>query len=242
VAAHAQVFDNGQPVIDPATGQPEARYMLVPVAEAELLDTWNVRGMRGTGTHHFAVNDVFVPAERTVRSATARALEPGPLYQIPRTLCFAAGDGAVALGLARTCLDTFYELAGAKTPRTMPGLLRDQSMVQAAVGRAEADLRSGHAFLTEAIRELWAAAEAGVITLDHRAALRLAATHGIRLAVGIVDTAYNFAGATAIYEGHLLHRHFQDVHVLSQHLQGRLTHYELVGRHVMGLPIDTARL
>ena len=241
VAAHAQVFDNGQVVIDPASGQPEMRYMFVPVAEAELLDTWNVRGMRGTGTHHFAVNDVFVPAERTVLSQTAQAVEPGPLYQIPRTLCFAAGDGAVALGLARTCLDTFYELAGAKTPRTMPGLLRDQSMVQAAVGRAEADLRSGHAFLTEAIRDLWAAAEAGAITLDHRAALRLAATHSIRLAVGIVDTAYNFAGATSIYDDHLLQRHFQDVHVLSQHLQGRLTHYELIGRYVMGLPVDQAR-
>src|SRR3989442_185612 len=137
VAAHAQVFDNGQPVIDPATGQPEARYMLVPVAEAELLDTWNVRGMRGTGTHHFAVNDVFVPAER--------------------------------------------------------------------------------------------------------AALRLAATHSIRLAVGIVDTVYNFAGATAVYEDNLLQRHFQDVHVISQHLQGRLTHYELIGRYVMGLPVDHAR-
>ena len=73
VAAHAQVFDNGQARIDPATGQPEARYMFVPVGEAELLDTWKVRGMRGTGTHHFAVNDVFVPAERTVLSATAPA-------------------------------------------------------------------------------------------------------------------------------------------------------------------------
>jgi alkylation response protein AidB-like acyl-CoA dehydrogenase len=241
VAAHAQVFDNGQPVIDPATGQPEARYMLVPVAEAELLDTWKVRGMRGTGTHHFAVKDVFVPAERTVLSATAVAVEKGPLYQIPRTLCFASGDGSVALGLARTCLDTFYELAGAKTPRSLPGLLRDQSMVQAAVGRAEADLRSSHAFLTEAIREVWAGAEAGALTLDQRAGLRLAATHAIRVAVGIVDTAYNFAGATAVYDDHLLQRHFQDVHVISQHLQGRLTHYELVGRFVMGLPVDQAR-
>ena len=242
VAAHAQVFDNGQVRIDPANGLPEARYMLVPVGEAELLDTWKVRGMRGTGTHHFAVNDVFVPAERTVLSATAKAVEQGPLYRIPRTLCFASGDGSVALGLARTSLDTFYELAGSKTPRTMQGLLRDQSMVQAAVGRAEADLRSGHAFLTQAIREIWTAAEAGAITLDHRAALRLAATHSIRLAVGIVDTVYNFAGATAVYEDHLLQRHFQDIHVISQHLQGRLTHYEMIGRHVMGLPIDEARL
>jgi alkylation response protein AidB-like acyl-CoA dehydrogenase len=242
VAAHAQIFDNGEVRIDPATRQPEMRYMFVPVAEAELLDTWKVRGMRGTGTHHFAVNEVFVPAERTVLSATAPAIEGGPLYRIPRTLCFASGDGAVALGLARTCLDTFYELAGAKTPRSMQTLLRDQSMVQAAVGRAEADLRCGHAYLTQAIREIWAAAEAGAITLDHRAALRLAATHSIRLAVGIVDTVYNFAGATATYEDNILQRHFQDVHVISQHLQGRLAHYELIGRFVMGLPIDEARL
>ena len=69
----------------------------------------------------------------------------------------------------------------------------------------------------------------------------LAATHAIRVAVGIVDTAYNFAGATAVYEDNLLQRHFQDVHVISQHLQGRLTHYELVGRFVMGLPVDQAR-
>ena len=242
VAAHAQVFDGGQVVIDPANGLPEARYMFVPVGEAELLDTWKVRGMRGTGTHHFAVNDVFVPAERTVLSATAPAVEPGPLYRIPRTLCFAAGDGSVALGVARTCLDTFYELAGSKTPRTMQGLLREQAVVQAAVGRAEADLRSGHAFLTQAIRDVWTAAEANALTLEQRSNLRLASTHSIRLAAGIVDTVYNFAGATAVYEEHLLQRHFQDIHVITQHLQARFSHYELVGRYVMGLSIDEARL
>ena len=240
LAAHAQIFENGQLRLD--RGQPEARYMFVPAAEAELLDTWRVRGMRGTGTHHFAVNDVFVPAERTVPSATATAVESGPLYRIPRTLCFASGDGAVALALARSCLDTFFELAGTKTPRTMQAMLRDQPMVQAAVGRAEADLRCGHAFLTHAVREIWAAAQASAIALDHRADLRLAATHAIRLAVGIVDTVYSFAGATAVYEDHLLQRHFQDIHVISQHLQGRLAHYEMIGRFWLGLPIDEARL
>src|SRR5262249_31176904 len=85
VAAHSQVFDNGQLRLQD-NGQPEARYLFVPIAEAELLDTWHVRGMRGTGTHHFAVNDVFVPAERSVLSATTELMEPGPLYKIPRTL------------------------------------------------------------------------------------------------------------------------------------------------------------
>ena len=102
VAAHAQVIDNGQVRLDPATGRPEERYLYVPVGEAELLDTWHVRGMRGTGTHHFAVNDVFVPEERTVKSVTAPLVETGPLYRIPRTLVFASGDAAVALGTARS--------------------------------------------------------------------------------------------------------------------------------------------
>jgi alkylation response protein AidB-like acyl-CoA dehydrogenase len=242
VAAHAQVVVDGEPR-KLADGQPDVRYLYVPVGEAELLDTWKVRGMRGTGTHHFAVHDVFVPEARTVLSVAAPLLEPGLLYQIPRTLLFASGDAAVSLGLARACLEAFYELAGAKTPRAMTAPLREQSMVQVQMGHAEAAVRSGRALLTETVRELWDALNTtGAITLDHRAALRIATTHAIRLAVEVIDTIYNAAGATATYESHIIQRHFQDIHVISQHMQSRLAHYELVGRYWMGLPIDEARL
>jgi len=240
VAAHCQVIENGQVRLE--NGEPETRYLFVPVAEAQLLDTWKVRGMRATGTHHFAVDDVFVPAHRTVLSATATLLDPGPLYKIPRTLCFASGDAAVALGMARSCLTAFMELAGSKTPRSSPGLLREQSMAQVQVGQAEAALRTGRAFLMEAVREIWSAALNDAVTLDERANLRLATTHGIRLAAQVIDTVYNAAGATAAYEDNLLQRHFQDIHVITQHLQGRLAHYELVGRYWLGLSIDQARL
>jgi alkylation response protein AidB-like acyl-CoA dehydrogenase len=199
--------------------------------------------MRGTGTHHFAVNDVFVPEERTVLSVSAPLHESGPLYQIPRTLLFASGDAAVALGMARNSLETFSDLAGAKTPRAVQGLLREQPLVQSDIGHAEADIRSARAFLTEAVQELWDSASAtGQVTLDQRAALRLATTHGIRQAVKVIDALYSAAGATAVYESHLLQRHFQDVHVISQHLQARMSHYELVGRHWLGLPVDETRL
>ena len=50
-------------------------------------------------------------------------------------------------------------------------------------------------------------------------------------------TVTNAAGATAVYEDHLIQRHFQDIHVISQHLQARLAHYALVGRHALGLPV-----
>src|SRR5947208_1662277 len=57
LAARALIQENGQPRL--SDGQPEERYLFVPAAETELLDTWNVRGMRGTGTYHFVVKDVF---------------------------------------------------------------------------------------------------------------------------------------------------------------------------------------
>ncbi|MGH7415307.1 MAG: acyl-CoA dehydrogenase family protein [Candidatus Rokuibacteriota bacterium] len=241
LAAHATVSENGRPRLD--EGQPELRYLFVPRAQAELLDTWQVRGMRGTGTHHFAVTDVFVPEERTVKSVTAPLVETGPLYRLPRTLVFASGDAAVALGTARSCLASFMELASTKTPRAMDALLRDQAMIQHDVGRAEARLRSSRAFLFEAVREIWdAVLAAGAVTLDQRAVLRLATTDGIRAAVAVVDMVYSMAGATAAYESSPIQRHFQDVHVMSQHLQARLAHYELVGRHWLGLKIDESRL
>jgi alkylation response protein AidB-like acyl-CoA dehydrogenase len=240
LAARAQVLENGQLRLQ--DGQPEQLYLFVPAAEAELLDTWHVRGMRGTGTYHFAVSDVFVPAERTVLQAGAPLLETGPLYQIPRTLLFGSGDAAVALGVARSCLTAFYELAAAKTPRAMQATLRDQPTIQAAVGQSEANLRSGRAFLTEAVCDLWTEATSnGATTQERRAVLRLASTHAIRLAVQIVDTAYNAAGVTTIYEGNLIQRHFQDIHVISQHLQARLSHYELVGQHWLGQNVDLTR-
>jgi indole-3-acetate monooxygenase len=238
LAARGPILEDGRPR-RLADGQPDIRYFLLPAAEAEILDTWHVRGMRGTGTHHFAVTDVFVPEERAFSPMAPALGEHGPLYVIPRTLLFASGDAATALGLARSSVDTLVELAGGKTPAYHTGLLRDQALVQSNVGHAEADLRAGRAMLRETVREVWEAVGAtGTISMDQRAALRLATTHAIRLAVQVVDTVYNTAGTTAIYQGHPLQRHFQDIHVISQHVQSRLSHYELVGRFYLGLDVE----
>jgi indole-3-acetate monooxygenase len=185
-------------------------------------------------------------------------VSPGPRYKIPITLGFGAGDGMVALGLARNCINTVFEVAGAKAPRNLTGLLRDQSISQVAVGQAEAALRSGRAFLLEAAHDIWNEATSSdepTTSLDARTNLRVAATHAIRLAAGIVDSLYTACGATVVFEGaadaeadparragHLLHRLFHDMHVITQHSQGRLAHYELVGKHLLGLQIDESRL
>jgi alkylation response protein AidB-like acyl-CoA dehydrogenase len=243
MAAHAQVIENGE--VRLLNGKPEVRYCLVPRSQVELLDTWHTRGMRGTGTHTFEVKDVFVPAERTVFPYGAPLVSPGPRYKIPLTLGFGAGDGMVALGLARNCMDAFFEVAGSKSPRNMKGLLRDQPITQFAVGQAEAAVRSGRAYLLEAAQEIWEEAtstDAPTLSLDRRTNLRLAATHAIRLAAQIVESLYTACGATVVFDGHLIQRLFQDMHVITQHGQGRLQHYETVGQHRLGVEIDDSRL
>lgn len=240
LAARGPVQENGQPKL--LDGKPEERFLFVPAAEAEIVDTWSVRGMRGTGTHHFVVKDVFVPGERTVLQAGAPYLESGPLYQFSRRLLFASGDAAVALGTARACLDAFSELAGAKKPRLMQATLRDQPVIQATVGRSEAQLRSARAFLIESVRDVWSeAVSTGATGADRRAVLRLATTHAIRMAVEVVDSVYNACGVTSIFEGNSIQRYFQDIHVISQHAQASLANYELIGKHLLGLKVDPTR-
>jgi alkylation response protein AidB-like acyl-CoA dehydrogenase len=238
LAARAKVFDDGTPRLLP-NGQQEIRFCLVPVGEAEILDTWHTRGMRGTGTNHFSTDDVFVPEERTFSPGKRPLTERGPLYIILTGLLFPSGDAAIALGVARAALDALLELAGAKVAHHYSVTMRNQPLIQSTVGHAEADLRSGRALLRETVREVWdAVAATGEITLEQRTSLRLATTHAIRLSAQVVDAVYNVSGATAIFETHPLQRNFQDIHVITQHFQSRLNQYELVGRSVLGLDVS----
>lgn len=243
LAPHAQIIENGVP--RQRDGKPEARYLMVPKAEAEVFDTWHTRGMRGTGTHTFEVKDVFVPEARSVLTGgNVPQISGGGRYKISLTLSFAAGDGMVALGVARSCLDAFAELAGAKSPRYMPGLLREQPISQFTVGQAEASLRSARAFLMETVWDIWneATQTAEPVSLERRLSLRLAGTHAIRVAAQIIESIYTACGATAAFEGNLIQRHFQDIHVITQHVQGRLLYYEMAGKHQLGMTIDESRL
>jgi indole-3-acetate monooxygenase len=241
VAAHAQVMENG--AVRQRNGKPEIRYCILPKTQAQLHDTWKTRGMRGTGTHTFEVKDVFVPEDHTVLTSRDTLVSDGPRYRIPQTLTFAAGDGITALAVARSCLEAFFELAGAKAPRYMTGLLRDQSMTQVTVGQAEAALTSARLYLMDAVTGIWDdACKNGTSGMETRVALRLAGTHAIRVAAQVVESIYSDCGGSAIFEGNLIQRHFQDIHVITQHTQGRRAYYEMVGKYHLGLAVDEARL
>jgi indole-3-acetate monooxygenase len=242
LAAVATVVEGDSPRQRP-DGAPDLRHLILPVEQARLEPSWDVAGLRATGSDSFVVEDVFVPAERAVAVGRDPLREPGPLYRLPMNLLFAAGFAMVALGTAAAALEAFIELAGGKTPRGDRALLRDQPVVQLQTAQAEAHRRAGRTYLLAAVADAWAAAvraTAGApdVEVEPRAALRLAATHAIHLSTQAVDLVYAAAGASAIYADNPIQRRFQDVHVATQHVQGRLSHYQVVGRHVLGLEPD----
>jgi alkylation response protein AidB-like acyl-CoA dehydrogenase len=146
----------------------------------------------------------------------------------------------VAMGIARSALDAFIELARHKVPFRGKTTLRDNNVVQSQVAQAEARLRSARAFLYQSLEEITGEiAQAGHITLDQRMVIRLASTFAIHQSLRVVDTAYHAAGSTAIFEENPFERRFRDIHTVSQQLQGRQEHFETVGQHLLGLEPDT---
>jgi indole-3-acetate monooxygenase len=233
-----QIYDGGGARVGP-TGEPEVRMLFFPRADCEILDTWSVGGLRGTGSHDFQVHEVFVPQRRSFSTADM-PMQTGPLYRLPLLALLASMLPAVTVGIARGAIEALTELATNKTPTAMRSLLRDRAMVQVQVAQAEALLRSGRAFLFETVSDAWAQVVAGrPISLQQHALLRLAATHAATCATQAVDLMYQAGGGSSVYTSSRLERAFRDVHVATQHLAIATTVYEPVGRVLLSLDPGT---
>jgi indole-3-acetate monooxygenase len=236
------VVDGGKPRLL-ERGIPDSRMMLFPAADVRIIDTWNVAGLRGTGSHDFEVTDVFVPAERSVSLITDRPRADGPLYRFPVFGLLALGIAAVALGIARTAIDELVAIAAGKTPTGSKRVLGERGVVQMQVAQAEAALQSSRAWLRAAVDEAWEGARtSGRMSVAQRATLRLAATEATIRAATAVDLMYDAGGGTSIYATSPLQRCFRDVHVVTQHAMVAPSTYELTGRLLLGLDTDSAML
>lgn len=224
-----------------ADGAPEIRTAFFPASAAAVIDTWQVGGLRGTGSQDYQVTDLFVPEDHTVTGN--EPLLPGPLYAVSRHTAYPVAIAAVPLGVAHAALDAFQALAAGKTPVISPALLRDRPVVQAGVGRAEAQLRAARAFLLETCDMVWdAAAAGGALSLEQRALKRLACAQAAEAAKAVVQLLYDAGGGSSVYERCPLQRCFRDVHAAAQHLQVHSAKFETGGRVLLGFDPGTVHL
>ena len=209
--------------------------LLVPKDQVEVMDVWQVNGLRGTGSFSFRTDDLFVPAARSYRVDDVPR-ESGPLYLVPKVLMFSTGFATVALGVARSALDAAIDIAGRKVPGKWTSKLAHAASTQRQIGQAEATWSSARAFLEKAASTLWdSACNKGALTEEERIRLRLASTHAIREAARVAAVAYDVSGSDGIFESNPVQRRLQDAQVITQQVQGRMTHYDTAGAFYLGL-------
>jgi alkylation response protein AidB-like acyl-CoA dehydrogenase len=241
IVGGCRILDGDQPRLRP-DGAPVTRILFFPAADCEILDTWHSIGLRGTGSHDYAVADVFVPAARSLSFRDA-PVEPGPLYAMPTIALFATILAAVPLGIARHAIDIMRNLARTKIASRSRRSLSEDATMQANLGIAEAALRSARAFLYKALDDAWKAVSAGqALGIEQRAMLWLASTHTATAAKQAAELMFTAGGSASPYTSGGLERCVRDIHAAGQHVTLAPPNYQMAGQAFMDLDMRTSLL
>lgn len=226
------VHERGEPRPQ-ADGQPEIRLMLMPVSACTIIDTWTTTGMRGTGSHDFAAQDVFVPHEESVSFFDPPQC-PGPLYSLPHL--FLVGHTGVPLGMARGAIDTVMELSTQKVMLPARRLLREEGQVQETVAWAEASLGAARSYAYEVIDELWQTLCRGAKPSPRlRSVYRTMMVYVHRIGKEVVEAMYDTAATSAVFQPNPLDRYMRDILTACQHRVVHAKIYRPAGRLLLGL-------
>jgi alkylation response protein AidB-like acyl-CoA dehydrogenase len=237
MGAHCHVELPDGSLLKDANGTLIERTMLLRQDQLNWSSTWDVVGLRGTGSDTYTVTGVFVPEAYTVRRDIdeERRIDE-PFYRFTTTNAYACGFAAVSIGIARGMLDDLKSLAQTKKPSHTARTLRDSPVMHHLIAENEAKLRSARAFVVETIRDGWDCIQrTGAMDTENRVLMRLATTTAIRRAKEVAEFAYHEAGATAIFASNVFERKMRDIHASAQQVQGRTGHIEICGQYFLGL-------
>jgi indole-3-acetate monooxygenase len=231
------VHEGGKPRLTPSD-TPELRFMLCPVSDCEIVDTWTVSGLRGTGSHDVVVQDRFVPSPYSSFHTDPLVLTD-PRYKLPLSSRIHPGLGAIALGIARSAIEALIELAGGKRhERTNQALTEDRG-AQTRLSQAEALVCSARLFLFDSVERVWRDVVAGrEAPAEARAHVRLATWYAVTNACEAVDLVHLTGGATSLYATCPIDHAFRDVHAITQHIGVHPRSLETTGRVFFGLEPD----
>ncbi|MCA1983235.1 hydroxylase [Nocardioides nematodiphilus] len=230
----------------PIKGNP-LRHFVLPRADYEIdQDSWNVAGLKGTGSKDIIINDAFIPEHRVINSADLGTFDlaknagryDSPTYRMPFHQMF---NGAIAgatlsaavgaLGAASAYMRSRVTVKGVSTstdPRHLFVLAEAASDIDASVMQ----------FLG-GFEQMWdLALEGREIPLDLRARTRRDQVRAVHRSVGAVEELVKLAGGNALRGGSAINRFWRDVHMGAAHQANQEdSTYQTFGLSHMGLPL-----
>ncbi|MGC9439956.1 acyl-CoA dehydrogenase family protein [Streptomyces sp. WG5] len=199
---------------------PQSVHVILPRADYTIVeDSWDVVGLRGTGSKDVVVEDAFVPAHRVIEYAKvvdgSLAAESGltnPAYRLPFSAAFPLGITSAVIGMCEGALA--HHLAYQRDRVQITGqAVRDDPYVLYAVGDAAAEIAASRSALLDNVCQMYDMVAAGrEITFERRAVGRRTQAAAAWRAVRAVDEIVARSGGNAMRLDNPIQRFWRDVH------------------------------
>ncbi len=217
---------------------------LLPREDFEIVENWDVHGLRATGSHDIVVKDAFVPAHRTQRTnnhsdngCPGRALNEGWLYRIPFTQVFQRAVSTACIGALDGAIAEFSQRAAAHVGKHGAKTAEDPN-AQMAV--AQAMLRSDELklVLMRNFQQIVDHAHQGTqMEVEDRLLQRAQSALVAKTCAAHVDELLRACAASGLYRSNPIERIVRDIHQARGHIANNTDAYaRSFGAVMLGLP------
>ncbi|WP_166391543.1 acyl-CoA dehydrogenase family protein [Nocardioides ochotonae] len=217
-----------------------AMHVVLPRADYTILeDSWDVIGLRGTGSKDVVVKGAFIPAYRTIGTeevtegevAAVRAGRTESLYKLPFWTMFPLGITSAVIGIAEGALRAHLDYQRDRVS-AYGGKVREDTTTLKAIAESSTEIAASRLQLLDGVSRIHDKVEAGLpVTFADRAMQRRNQILAAWRAVGAVDAIFARSGGNAARRYTTLQRFWRDAHVGLQH-----------AIHVKGTALDAAAL
>ena len=217
------IFVHSHVPADSPEHNPGSAYYLVPREEFQIVDTWHVIGLAGTGSKDITIEDAFVPEHRLLIVADANEglapgaeINPGPLFRLPRMATSPFLLTAPTIGLTEAMLELFLKSIRTKASRGVN--LAELGTMQMRIAEASAEVDAARLLLERDCAEtMTSMREAGKLTLEQRARNRRDMAYAATMCSRAADRIFTATGANGLFDGNEMRRQFHDIRAVGAH-------------------------
>jgi alkylation response protein AidB-like acyl-CoA dehydrogenase len=234
------ILDDGKPRVNSA-GEPVVKMWFLHRSQWEIIDTWDVAGLRGSGSHSVKAEGAVVePKWHPVDLMSTPALYDNPVFRIPVPLRLSYNKVAIGLGIAKGALQTYVDIANNKVPMMSASKLMERPIAQYRMGELTAKYRAARSYVFDAMGAVEEELKTGVEAPSSATTInaRLACTYAAQACREVVDEVHSACGTSASYMSNPLERKLRDAHGAASHRWVAAPLYETLGGILFGKTPD----
>ena len=230
---HAEWFFLGGILPPDEEGLTRPGTLLFPKADVRILDTWDVAGLKGTGSHDVVVEDAFLPAHRIHRhidgfrcSSPGNAVNTGWLYKVPFFQAFLRAVSTSSIGALQAMLNEFVAYGSGKVS-AFAGKTAEDPTAQLVCGETAAAIDEMRALMFRNFENLRAYAERGETPpVEERLRYKLQASEVANRCALLAARLYRSSGGSGLFNDQPFARLLANINAGRQHV---VNQYELWG-------------